>query len=546
MRLHVFAIAMTVACGGGEDGGGGGGGGGVGLGGAQDIGQFRAILDSGGIPGEATLDANGFFSEHYAEAPPADCGQPLCVVGMMAVGRDWTAEGAHAVLQISLSTPIDASELEREPLDMVVVVDTSGSMSDEDRIGYARSGLHRLIDAMEEGDRLALVTYSDAVQERWTLSQPFDRVQLHAVVDGLYADGNTNLHDGLERGLAIASGARTSGRQSRVVLLSDGLANIGVSDDASIRAMAEAYLSDGIGLTTIGVGLSFNVELMRGLAERGAGNFYFLESPTAIAEVFLEELDVAMTPIALDVEVAVTSADGWSLGEVIGTRYWAGSPAAGWVGFPAVFAASRVSDDSGELGRRGAGGALFVTMLPDGGDVWESRGWTADVTLRYRMPDGGELLEQTVAVSSEAQPTGSAGEVWLSHEAMAEHYAMHEVYRGLRQATRDAGAGLYDTAIATLERLDGHAATWVERTGDPDVAADRMLIAQFEGNLRAGGAYVDPYAQDPTYQQACSASAGGSDGGIALLLACALVGHTRRRRRATISSARPARRTPAP
>ncbi len=542
---------MVMACGAGDDtGDGGGGGGNVGLGGAQDIGQFRSILDQGGIPGEATLDANGFFAEHYSEAPPADCGQPLCLVGMMAVGRSWTTEQAQAVLQVSMSTPVDPSQLERRPLDMVVVVDTSGSMSEDDRIGYARSGLHQLVDQLEEGDRFALVTYGDSVSERWNLAQGMDRAQIHAVIDQLYPNGATNLHDGLERGLQLAVAAQAPERQSRVMLVSDGLANVGISDDDSIRAMAESYLTDGIGLTTIGVGMSFNVELMRGLAERGAGNFYFLESPVSIAEVFQEELEVAMTPLALDVELAVTSAEGWSLGEVVGTRYWVGAPSAGSVDFPAVFVATRESDDpDGELGRRGAGGAVFVGIAPDDGDVWETRGWTADVSLRYRMPDTGELLQQTVPVSSDAQPTGDPAAVWLSHESMAEHYAMREVYLGLRQATREAATGFYDGAIATLERLDGHAASWVAATGDEDVEADRMLIAQFAANLRAGGAYADPY-QDPNYQyqQGCSASGRGNAGDAATTALCllGLFAYARRRRASARSAASPATRTPPP
>ena len=546
-RTLLLPAVLACACGGGDDTGDGGGGG-VGLGGAQDIGQFRAILDRGGIPGEATLDANGFFAEHYSEAPPADCGQPLCLVGMMAVGQSWTTEQAQAVLQVSMSTPVDPADLERKPLDMVVVIDTSGSMLADLRIDYARTGLHQLVDGLAEGDRFALVNYSDGVSERWTLSQGLDRPAIHGVIDQLQASGATNLHDGLERGLAIASAARSPERQSRVMLLSDGMANVGISDDASIRAMAEAYLTDGIGLTTIGVGLEFNVELMRGLAERGAGNFYFLESPIAIAEVFQEELDVALTPLALDVELAVTSADGWSLGEVVGTRYWLGAASAGSVDFPAVFVASRENDDpEGELGRRGAGGAVFVTMLPDDGDVWETRGWTADVNLRYELPDGGEPQSQTIAVSSDARPSADPADVWLSDQAMEEHYAMRELYLGLRQATREAGTGTYDGAIATLERLDGHAAAWVRATGDADVEADRMLIDQFIANLQAGGAYDDG-TQDPNYQyeNGCSASGRGADGAASLFVAVLLAGYARRRRANAISAASPASRTPAP
>jgi Ca-activated chloride channel family protein len=542
MTLHRAPFAgllfLAASCGSSaEDGGNGGGN--VGFGGAQDIGQFRAILDAGGIPGENTLDANGFFAEHYSESPPADCGQELCAVGQMAVGRDWIRESDSAVVQISLTTPVDPATLERRPLNLVVVMDTSGSMTQDDRIGYARTGLHTLIDEMQEGDRLALVTYSDGVTEWNRLEEALDRPALHAIADQLTAAGSTNLYGGLERGFQVASAGFDPERQNRILLMSDGLPTTGITDDASIQQMAERYVSDGMGLTTIGVGLDFNVDLMRGLAERGAGNFYFLESPTAIAEVFREELDYFSEPLAFDVELSVSAANrGWSVGEVIGTRYWSGSAAGGSVTMPAVFVASRVSDQPGEYGRRGAGGALFLTVRPDSGSVWQTRGPVADVTVRYRLPGSSEVVSQTITIASEA----SDGDLWLSRESMAEHYAMLSMYRGLREATRQAEWN-HDCALGALDRLDQKAATWNSTMSDPDIEADRLLIAQFAGNLREQGASslaadyaascpLDgsgyPYPDEHIHY--CSA-AGGGGSPTWLALAIALLIVYRRRRR---------------
>jgi Ca-activated chloride channel family protein len=506
--LLVAGALLAGACGsgattaaGGDDGSGDGGGSGVGLGGAQDIGAFRALLDAGEIPGESTLDANGFFSEHYSELPPADCGDSLCLVGMMAVGRDWVHRTDHAVLQVSLSTPLDPSELERKPLNLVVVVDRSGSMLEENRIGFARQGLHTLIDELAEGDRLALVTYNDEVRVRATLSEPSDAAALHAIVDELSADGGTNIHDGLRDGFELALEAFDPERQNRVLLISDGLATIGITDDLSIQAMADRYLSDGIGLTTIGVGLDFNVALMRGLAERGAGSFYFLEDASAIAEVFREELDTFVTPIALGVELQVAAESGWRIGEVIGTHYWSGSDRSGSVSLPAVFLASRESDQPGEYGRRGAGGALFISMVPRGSSVWDPSDAVASLRLRYRLPGAEEELETSLVVDSRPDAGASDREAYLSSEAMAEHYAMHNMYLGLREATRYA-ANTYDCALIALERLDDKAATWQREFADDDIAADREIIAQFQANLRQLGASDAP---DGRFEDRCPA-----------------------------------------
>ena len=556
---------------GGDDGGGDdGGGNGVGLGGAQDIGAFRAILDAGGIPGEDTLDANGFFSEHYSELPPADCGDPLCLVGMIAVGPDWVRGNEQEVLQVSLSTPIDPSELQRKPLNLVVVVDTSGSMAEDNRIGFAREGLHTLIDELEEGDRMALVTYSDEVTVRATLSEPSDAAALHAMTDGLEARGGTNLHDGLQRGFQLGLESLDPERQNRVILVSDGLATIGVIDDSSIQSMADGFLSDGIGLTTIGVGLDFNVALMRGLSERGAGNFYFLEDATAIAEVFREELDYFVTPLAFDVNVEVAAESDWIIGDVVGTNYWSGSDTSGGVTLPAVFVASRESDQPGEYGRRGAGGALFLSMVPGtGSSVWEPSDALASLRLRYRLPGDEKPRETTILVDSRPEPSSLEGNVYLSNEAMAEHYSMYSMFLGLREATRLADTS-YECALIALDRLDQRAATWQAELADEDIEADRQLIAQFQANLRELGAvgdgtlescstggYDDEYDDgeygdgdyhesdydddDLAYCQAGGSARGGAAAWTLIGLAIVAAGTRRRRRAGATGRARPAR-----
>src|ERR1043165_427477 len=118
------------------------------------------------------------------------------------------------------------------------------------------------------------------------------------------------------------------------------MATSGNTSQFDIVAMADRYVTDGIGLTTIGVGSSFDVNLMRGLAEHGAGNFYFLEDAAAASEVFNQELDFFVTPLALDVHVSATSGAGWQFGEVIGSTLWKSTTGSGSMTIPAVFVAS--------------------------------------------------------------------------------------------------------------------------------------------------------------------------------------------------------------
>src|SRR5690606_30464705 len=120
--------------------------------------------------------------------------------------------------------------------------------------------------------------------------------------------------------------------------------------------------------------------------------------------------------------------------------------------------------------------------------IWDGTPRVVTLRLGYRLPDSGEVLEQSVVVEA-GPPEGASGdELRLSHESMAEHYAMANVYLGLRAATLQADRGGYDCALSTLDRLATSATRWVGETGDPDIEADLELIAMFQGNLREQGA----------------------------------------------------------
>src|SRR5687767_12969033 len=316
MMKRLWLLFAVSACAGQADSSApGSGGGGVSFGGQQDIGEFRGILESGGVPGEDTLDANGFFNEHYNEPPQTNCTSVLCLTPGVSVGRDWLTGAHQATLQIAVNTNIDPATITRKPLNLVVVVDHSGSMWEDQRMEKVKVGLHTLVDNLAEGDRIALVQFDDRVDVLAPFAETPNKVQLHTLIDNLTPRGATNIYGGLEAGFGLAADAFSDARQNRVIFLSDGLATAGNTNRESIISMADGFVSDGIGLTTIGVGLSFDVGLMRGLAEHGAGNFYFLEDAAAATEVFTQELDFFVTPLALDVKLSAGAGNGWRFGE---------------------------------------------------------------------------------------------------------------------------------------------------------------------------------------------------------------------------------------
>ena len=489
------------------------GGGNVSFGGAQDIGEFRDILTKGGIPGPDTLDANGFFNEHYNAPPPADCGAQLCLTPGLSVGHDWLTGAKQATVQLSITTPVDPSTYHRLPLNMVLVIDRSGSMLEDGRLDKVKAGIATLIDKLQDGDRLAIIDFDDRVTVDAPLSAELDRTHLKSVVAALQPRGGTDIDAGLKAGFAQLADA-PGDHQNRVILLSDGIATSGITIDATIIADADAAIERGIGLTTIGVGTDFDVALMRGLAEHGAGNFYFLEDGSAVDEVFGQELDYFVNPLALDVKVTATAGSGFTFDEVIGTHLWSGDS----MSIPAVFLSSRTSQ-TGEPGRRGGGSMVFIHAIPLGHDGAH----VGTFDLSYRLPNSAEVITQHVSLDY----TDDGSDLYLSSPEMAERYAMYNTFLGFRFATQ-----AYDPscAAAALRATKTAATLWNDEHADPDIAADLALMDTYLTNL---GTYADsaatldtcaadnPYGEggnyyggDDTYNGGYACSAGGHATGL--------------------------------
>lgn len=546
--LPALLLLFAAACAGSADSAGvgapsGDNGGGVSFGGAQDIGEFRSILDRGEIPGPKTLDANGFFNEHFAPPPPAGCGGTLCLSAGLSVGRAWLDGRHQATLQIAVSTNVDPADYTRLPMRLVVVVDHSGSMAADGRLDKVKVGLAELIDNLRDEDRLAIISFDDVVTVNAPFGATLDRAALKATVASLTPRGGTNIHDGLKAGLDLLGDAPPSDRQNRVIFLSDGLATVGNTSQPAIIEMATSRITRGIGLTTIGVGNDFDAPLMRGLAERGAGNFYYLENAAAAVEVFHDELDYFMSPLALDLQIDASAAAGWELRGVVGSTLWQAQARSGKMSVPAVFLASRVDQmPTPDGGRRGGGSMIFIELAATSA----SAGRVADLKLSYRMPGTTERITDTLNLDYSRDPSETPADPYLSYEGMAERYAMYNMFLGFKLAT-DQAVNNYNCAAASLSATQKSAKAWLAtHEADQDLAADIALADKFLANLQAHGANPnatlagcpvgdgigdDPWGEGDDIRYGYACSAGGGSASWLAILGVALVAIRRRRRR---------------
>ncbi len=457
--------------------------------GAQDFGLFRQILEAGDLPHPDTLDDLGLFAEHKLDYPAAACGHDVCAHALLGVMGDMITGANCTVLQLGLNSPIDPATLERPPLDLVLAIDVSGSMRG-DPIDALKVGLRRMLDYLEPDDRVSIVTYSSGAKVLVDGMGLDQRADLELAIVALEAAGKTNIYDGLFTAFQLAELQRAEGREVRVVLLSDGEATSGIESAAKLRNLAEAYASTGIGLTTIGVGASFDVAVMRGLAEVGAGNFYFLEDPQAVREVFTDEVQTFLYPVALDVEIRVVTGLGYAVRGVYGTHGWTGGAAGGVIRVPSLYLAGRTSAQGPiDGGRRGGGGAILLRLAPRALANRQTLSpaqlaQVGQVELSWTDPRSGERLTQRVGVDSPYEPGETPEQGWFTDRTVEKGFVMLNIFEGLSLAAELAQDSDPATAIAVLSVLAAQVERWLSRGSDPDIEDDLAYIEQFIANLR--------------------------------------------------------------
>ncbi len=197
----------------------------------------------------------------------------------------------------------------RKPANIVMVVDASGSMAKADRLPLAQQSLKMLNSQLTTGDRVSLVTYgtqSQIVLENAPADTPQQRQAIEQAIDTIQAGDSTNMIDGLQLGYQQAQRHFRAGAINRVMLCSDGVANVGQTDaQAMLDAVAE-YRRQGIALTTVGFGVgAYNDDLMEQLANKGDGNYAYVDSEAEAHRVFVEKLSATLQTVAKDAKIQV-------------------------------------------------------------------------------------------------------------------------------------------------------------------------------------------------------------------------------------------------
>jgi len=238
----------------------------------------------------------------YGYARPADRATPFSSYVALAPSP-WSAE--RQILHVGIQG-FDISRAEQPPLNLVFLIDTSGSMSPEDRLPLAQKSLSLLIDQLRPQDRVAMVAYAGSAGAVLGPTDGRQKLKMRCALGALHSGGSTAGGQGLALAYALARENFDPKAVNRVILLTDGDFNVGVADPAKLKDFVADKRKDGVYLSVYGFGRgNYNDTMMQTLAQNGNGTAAYVDSLQEARKLFRTDFTKSLFPIADDVKLQI-------------------------------------------------------------------------------------------------------------------------------------------------------------------------------------------------------------------------------------------------
>lgn len=321
---------------------------GLAVGGAKDVNNFRENIANGFLPIPTDITYEGLFYDYYFDTGIQEqCDKLFCPSYSTAVSKDPLSGEPEYYLAVGLNSGIKESDFERKKLNLVVVMDISGSMgSPFDKYYYDRFGnrvdvemeaeeegktkmeianrsVVALLDKLRDDDRFGLVLFDDDAY----LAKPLSRVgntdmkKIKDHIMEIVEQGGTYMEAGMEKGTAILSelsSADPEQYENRIIFITDAMPNIGDTSAGGLGGMLRDNAENRIHTTMVGVGVDFNTELVEALTKIRGANYYSVHSEKEFKKVLDEDFDFMVTPLVFDLKLQL-EADGYEIEKVYGS-----------------------------------------------------------------------------------------------------------------------------------------------------------------------------------------------------------------------------------
>jgi Ca-activated chloride channel family protein len=406
----------------------------------------RKYVNDGLIPPYQAIRAEEFINYFVQDyTPPQNS-----AFAIYADGAPSPFQRDSHVMRVGIQA-FRVSEQQRKPAALTFVIDISGSMNRDNRLGLVKRSLELLVDRLDAGDSVAIVVYGDSARVHLGATRGDRKTDILNAIYALRPEGSTNTEAGLRLGYQLAAETHLRNGINRVVLCSDGVANVGNTEPVSLINSVKGSAPDDVTLTTIGFGMdNYNDVLMEQLSNKGNGFYAYIDTIEEARTMFLDRLTNSLQVVARDAKVQVE----FDANTVASYRL---------IGYENRAVADQDfrndSVDAGELNSGHNATAIYAVQLRPG-----ARGRISTVRLRWQDADTREIRE----ISGEFNSWDLAG----SFEQASPRYRLNVVVAEYAEILRRS-----PYTQTSLRQLNGYArALAAELNGDSDVQEFARLV----------------------------------------------------------------------
>ena len=263
----------------------------------------RRKLTEGSMPPKDSVRVEEFVNYFRYDYPEPDAG--AFSVSMEAAPSPFATSGKTYLMRVGIQGKT-IQEANRKPVHLTFLVDVSGSMSRPDKIGLVEHSLEYLTENLRESDTVAIATYAGRTEILLEPTGVKHRQRILDAIAKLSAGGSTAMDSGLDLAYRLAGQNFVAKHENRVIVLSDGDANVGKTGWDDMLKTIGGQVKKGVTLSTIGFGMgNYQDHLMEQLADHGNGNYYYIDSEKEAERIFGDQIDGTLQVIAKDVKIQV-------------------------------------------------------------------------------------------------------------------------------------------------------------------------------------------------------------------------------------------------
>jgi Ca-activated chloride channel family protein len=400
------------------------------VGGSKDINNFRENIKNGYLPLPTDMTVEGLYYGYYFDTGQTkSCNKLYCPSYSYAVTRDPFSNKTNYYLAVGLNSGMKESDFERKKLNLVIVLDISGSMSspfnsyyydqfgnpveldwterNKEKIEVAKDAVISILKQLDDDDRFGVVLYNSQsyLLQGMTSVHHADMGEIYDRISEIRAESNTNLSAGMQLGTDLVekyADYDPYDYENRIIFLTDAMPNTGETGEYSLLRILKNNAENHIYTTFIGIGVDFNTELIEYITKTRGANYYSVHSPRDFRERVDEEFDFMVTPLVFNLRLTLDS-DDWEIEQVYG------SPEA--------------DKATGELMK-------VNTLFPSKRVEGETKGGLILLKLRNTGDEGGSLRLKTSYEDRAGDVDGSEAKIYLDNER-PEYFDNNGIRKGV-------------------------------------------------------------------------------------------------------------------